>query len=247
MAEIKIEKKDRKPVWPWIVGIILALIVIWIVVETVDDDNETITRTRTETVGTQQNVADADTQEEQGIAGVDEYSSYIADNADAAEMGMDHEYTANGIRLLSDALSDIVNRVDADVNIQQKNDELRNKADEIQRDPQSTQHANKIRDAFMTSADLMSDLQNNHFQNLDDEVSNVQETAEAVDPNVETLNQKANVQAFFASADQALQQMSARLNQGQTQQGAQTQQDGQTRQDNQIQQDTETQEDVPTY
>lgn len=40
MADIDIQPK-KKPIWPWIVGIIVAIIIIWVIVESLDknDDN----------------------------------------------------------------------------------------------------------------------------------------------------------------------------------------------------------------
>jgi hypothetical protein len=38
MAEIDIQPKKR-PIWPWILGIIAAIIIIWIIVKALDHNN----------------------------------------------------------------------------------------------------------------------------------------------------------------------------------------------------------------
>lgn len=39
MAEINVERRKKKPVWPWIIGLIVVLILIWLIYETfVDSD-----------------------------------------------------------------------------------------------------------------------------------------------------------------------------------------------------------------
>lgn len=40
MAEIKVEKKENTPIWPWIIGILLLVAVIWFLFEALQDDSE---------------------------------------------------------------------------------------------------------------------------------------------------------------------------------------------------------------
>ena len=40
MAEIKVEKKDKAPIWPWIIGILVLLGLIWFLVEAFEGDND---------------------------------------------------------------------------------------------------------------------------------------------------------------------------------------------------------------
>ncbi|CAN5432947.1 hypothetical protein BH23BAC1_BH23BAC1_10410 [soil metagenome] len=219
MAEINIQKK-RKPVWPWIIGLIIAAAVIWIVLESVDREEVIYIPTATDQTTPQQTTpqqsdATADMADQQAYPQeVNNFISFVRENDSVEEMNLDHDYTADGIRLLSMALSDLVDRVGAeDINMQQKKENLKRKADRIQRNPQATYHADTIRSAFISSAELMEDLENNHFSNVDNQVDRVRETAEAIDPNTETLNQRTKVKAFFASSSQALHAMADELNQ----------------------------------
>lgn len=40
MANIRVETKKKTPIWPWIVGVVLLLGIIWLVVEAFDDEGE---------------------------------------------------------------------------------------------------------------------------------------------------------------------------------------------------------------
>ena len=40
MAEIRVEPKRKAPIWPWIIGILILLGLIWLLVEAFDDDPE---------------------------------------------------------------------------------------------------------------------------------------------------------------------------------------------------------------
>lgn len=40
MAEIRVEPRKKAPIWPWIVGLILLLGIVWIVVDSLDSEEE---------------------------------------------------------------------------------------------------------------------------------------------------------------------------------------------------------------
>lgn len=40
MAEIKVEKRKNTPIWPWIIGILLLVAVVWFLFEALQDDTE---------------------------------------------------------------------------------------------------------------------------------------------------------------------------------------------------------------
>ena len=49
MAEIRVEPKRKTPIWPWIIGILILLGLIWLLVEAFDRDDE-IERETDETI-----------------------------------------------------------------------------------------------------------------------------------------------------------------------------------------------------
>jgi len=40
MAEIKVEKKNKTPIWPWIIGILVLLGLIWLLIDAFSEDQE---------------------------------------------------------------------------------------------------------------------------------------------------------------------------------------------------------------
>ena len=38
MAEIKVERKKKAPIWPWIIGILILLGIIWFLVEAFEEE-----------------------------------------------------------------------------------------------------------------------------------------------------------------------------------------------------------------
>lgn len=51
MAEIKVEKKDKAPIWPWIIGILLLLGIIWFLVEAFEEEEPMYEEVEVEEVG----------------------------------------------------------------------------------------------------------------------------------------------------------------------------------------------------
>ena len=126
----------------------------------------------------------------------------------AEQMGPEHECTAVGLRRLSDALAAVIERDGSeDGDIRQRREALRQQADRIQRHRRSTQHADIIREAFTSAADLMATIQQRRYPNLGNQVAQVRSAAEAIDPNQLTLNQRERIQQFFARAGEALENM----------------------------------------
>lgn len=40
MAEIKVEKKNKAPIWPWIIGILILLGLIWLLINAFGNDED---------------------------------------------------------------------------------------------------------------------------------------------------------------------------------------------------------------
>jgi hypothetical protein len=209
MAEIHVKKKDNKggPVWPWVLGVLLILgLVAWLIIgNTGDRDTDQVAQAPV----TATQPADADRAETAAMpAQVAAFINYVDERDAQQEMGLRHEYTANGLRQLESALSELTNQAGLNQNdFQQHSQRMRQGADQIQQDPQSTQHANIIRDAFTSAADWMQNLQQQSFPDAGNEVNQVQQTARNIDPQELTLEQKGDIESFFEQSSNALQAM----------------------------------------
>lgn len=212
MAEIIVEpdkkNNNNNPIWPWILGLLLLVGVIWAAVELLGDDEpeREMAAVETPVIIEEERVVNEDVAY---YGPVQEYVNFVqSDASNNPDMGLDHEYTSEGIQKLKTALVAIADEQAAgDVNIEQKKETLNQAADNIQTDPMSTEHANSIKSAFTAAADLMDALQERSFPNLNNDVQEVQDAANSIETGTQTLNQKDQVKEFFKESSEALQAM----------------------------------------
>jgi hypothetical protein len=235
MAEIRVDNKEgnKSPIWPWILGALLLIGLIWGVSELLsrDDDDTRMTRTEERTDRGVAYDSEADRvntattgYEAQGPIG--EYLLFVDRNDEeadlartnvserpgeqadrSAEMGLEHEYTREGLRKLSAALNALATASPADANIDQQRQTFQQRAEQLGEDPQSLQHANMIRQTFTEAADLMASIKERSYPNSDADVEEVRKAAQDIDVNTQTLNQKDEVREFFRKAGEAIQEM----------------------------------------
>ena len=194
MAEIKIEKK--KPVWPWIILVLLALGLIWYFYMR-NTDNRVIDN---HIVG--QQVDTTANENMDTYSSLDLYSSFIADTA---KMGVDHEYSMDALNRLIDAVEEksYIHNVDLTTDL----DEARSKAAEITKDPNSLNHADLLKSSGKIIARALTSLQTSNNPNLTDEMAKVNASVDEIDTTVNTLDQKDKVRNFFNSAESLLLKM----------------------------------------
>jgi len=120
-------------------------------------------------------------------------------------MTLDHAFTSAGIRHLADALGAVASQYNpSDANVTSDLERLRQYAEKLQEDHRSTEHADLIRKAFMMASDLMNSMQQQIKPHLGDEVAEVRQAAEAINPDQPALKQKTEVETFFRKAGSLL-------------------------------------------
>lgn len=190
MADIDIQRKTRST-WPWIIGLLALLTVVglWAMW---GREPDRVARARVdESVGTSGTAAGGAVSEYLAFAGV-------TGAGQQAEMGRDHEYTAEGIRKLSEALEAVVTRsrnTDADGRFQR----FREVADRIEREPTSNAHADQVREAFTRAADVIASLGGAPS------AQPLQDTAQSIEGTTPLLQQRDTVHAFFRQSAEAIQ------------------------------------------
>lgn len=205
MAEIQIERKEPRN-WLWIVLllIVLALLAWWLLSRRTDAEDRVATGTLGGAI-----VDTGPTAATGGAAGdVDAYLSFVQDTQARAAMSNVHEYTADGIRRLAAALNSVVDRDAAGSaagggDLRPRLDWLREKADSLQRNPQSNQHAGQARDAFIGATAIMEELRARR-PNITDQVRQARDAAESLRERGQLLEQRAEVQRFFERAAEVL-------------------------------------------
>ncbi len=219
MAEIKIEKK--KPIWPWIILVLVILAILYFLVFADDDgdmddmdnveteqveetaweeDDETTTwDEQTDTTGWE-NTGDTLSDSGQGVSG---YLAYISDNS---KMGIDHEYTNNAIIHLMNAVQAKANDLNYDISADMQ--AVKQDAQVIQKAPMASTHADKIKSAGMKLANIIEKMQKEKFPNLSQDVNEVKTAAQNINGTTQTLEQKDQVKKFFDEAGDVLRKMS---------------------------------------
>ncbi len=210
MAEIKIEKK--KPVWPWILlGLVILAVILYFVFADDDYDDDDLLEENTEEVITtsenEENYSEMDTAtwEDDNLSGDDSSSKYIAHIGDMDKMGIDHQYSSEALILLINALE---NRTEeANINTDVEIQELKNDVRDIKEDPQSLNHANAIKNVGMKIVNLMEKVQNEKFPDISQDVQEVGNAVQKIQPSTPTLDQKDAVNSFYKEAGDVLQKM----------------------------------------
>lgn len=205
MAELNIERKERS-VWPWVLGgLLLLALLIWFLFGR-SDDREAVTAgpVAGDTVVTAPAAAAGG---EELPAAVSEFVRF-SETPVTGTATQAHDYTADGLRKLADALGAVSQGVTVSgVDVEERLGAIRTHADAMQRDPTSTQHALQTREAFLIASGLMQQFQEARFTGLTAQVGEVNDAASAVQSDRPLLDQMTEVQRFFERAAHAVREM----------------------------------------
>jgi len=202
MAEIRLERKEGKG-WLWSLLAVVALVVLawWFF-----NRNDAVAA-----AGSSDSTGVAAAYNRSGVpvagGGAEAFLAWVAtnDTARTSDGNLSHEYTATGIRRLADAIGSIA-RGDS-LGGSQLADEvsaLTTLAGQLQTEPQSLKHADLTHAAFAAAAQLLQDVQRRNFPNASAQVSSVREAADAVSKARPLLEQRTEINRFFASAAEAV-------------------------------------------
>ena len=210
MAEIKIEKK--KPIWPWIILVLVILAIVYFFWANNDDEPDYMEDDiiMQDSIQTDENdrIDTADTTLYSGKYGtvlneksVSDYLTYI----DNPNMGLEHEYTNGALVHLISATEAEANNLNVDISANL--DKARENASFITKDPKSLEHADKIKNASMEIATALKTIQEQKFNDLNQQANDVKAAAEKINVKTQTLEQKNDVKEFFEKAGMLLQKM----------------------------------------
>ena len=194
MTEIKIEKK--KSVWPWILLVLGLLAAAWFLFFRNNKVDTTETADNTTEKG-----ALVDIHENNSI--VASYVTFI--NADTNKMGLNHAYASEALTKLTDAVDAMATEAGYDVKVDIA--KAKQFANEITKDPLSTEHAHKIRMAADVLSTSLQNLQMAKYPGLNNEAAEVKNAASAIVPDTLTLDQRDKVKSFFRKAADLLNKM----------------------------------------
>lgn len=226
MAEIQVQRKVTSA-WPYVVAILIAVALLaWFMWSDNSDGNMTAANTDdasfaavepirepvTTTLGT--SASTASNTSGGTIAGiiagpaVSDYLEFV-DVPTAQSMNVSHDYTAGGLQQLAAALREVANGSSsvATVALQPRIDEIQERADALQRNENSFEHALQVREAFAVAAGLIGQMTAGDESVDVNNLSTLQNAATAIDPEEPLLNQASQIEQFFAQAGEAIRDM----------------------------------------
>lgn len=210
MADIGIQEK-KGSIWPWVIVALVAALLLWWFLSRGDDVDDTtvvdggaVTAPMvTDTVG----IPGTGGMTAGAGAAVTTFIAHAQRNADGT-LGADHVYTAAGLRQLADAIRE-VNSAGAPAaggEMSSQLDILRTRADNLERNAQSSEHARMAQEAMVTGAELMQALQQ-RAPGAADHVTRMRQSAQAIQPGAQMLEQRQHIKDYFDHAAAALRTM----------------------------------------
>lgn len=206
MAEIKIKKKQ--PIWPWILLILGILALIYYLftrnaddIDDMRDDDTEMVRDTTQ-VSREMERTDAVVLSDMASSKISEYKSFIEDKE---KMGVDHEYSKTALDKLIDATEAVANSLNVDIKTDLAT--ARTNANAITEDPAALNHAEKIKNAGNTVAQSLKKIQMQKYPDLENSVSELENSLASITPATKTLEQKDVIQKFYNKAGEVLTNM----------------------------------------
>lgn len=214
MADIDIQRRTGPGPWVWILALLLLALLLWAIFAWAGRDEAEPAAVVDEPVVTPTPTAPVPAEETAAVPPpVAQYVTTCTPPLPAdMEMGRQHEFTAECIERLAASLEAVTQRDQvAGTDVSQKLQTARQQAQNLrQSEATATSHAGTTRDAFTAAADLIEATHQAGYQNvpgLGDEVSQVRQAAESVQPQTPMLEQKDAVHAFFREAGEAVRRM----------------------------------------
>ncbi|MDT3739115.1 MAG: hypothetical protein RO257_06385 [Candidatus Kapabacteria bacterium] len=198
MTEIKIEKK--KPIMVWIVLAIAVIALLIYFLGYYNDNKENYDTKTTENI----------TEQPTDLINVKENNSIVAAYINFVEydknnMNLEHDYTHEALLKLTEAVQAMANETGVDVKTDI--DKVKEYADRIQDDAYATTHANDIRKAADILTNALRNLQQAKYPGLANDVNDLKNASESINPDVLALDQKDAIKSFFRKASDLLKKM----------------------------------------
>lgn len=210
MADIDVTRKGPS-IWPWIIGLLVLALLIWGLAEMLGDDDDDIDPITTEEV-----IPAPVAVEDPGLGAVPpvvtEFAETCAVSTANADMGAEHRFTTDCVRRMTAALDGVIQRNNiSGTDVDQRLANFRQMADALEgSSPEATDHANMVRNVFMSASDLMSAVYQASYstvQQMGPEVTQIRDAAQAIQGDTQLLNQQDAVTTFFREAGEAIRMM----------------------------------------
>lgn len=212
MADIDIQEK-KGSIWPWILGLLGLILVAWLVMEMLDDDDDV----DPVVTDTQQTPYTAPPPPAQGMdagmpAAVTQFEEQCASASTTTdEMALDHAYAETCIEQMTAAMQAVIERDTVnDQALAQQLETYRTHATQLTQNRESAEHSTHVREVFDGAAEIIARIEETREgtgATLERHSGRVQEAAEAFSADTPMMDQRDEVAAFFREAAAALRAM----------------------------------------
>lgn len=216
MAEIKIEKE--KPVRPWILGIIIAIVLLallyFFVFKEQNDDFDSSDQSNTEQIDTidsttyvgEETAGWEDNQVNDSLTGgsAELTSAYLTSVEDESKLGADAAYTNNALVKLIDAVraKATESQLNLDTDLKQV------KGNEIKTSGDSTNASSEqIKETGNKIVAAMQNIQKEKYPQLTEDVNEMKNGVNHIDAKKKMDDQQKQIEAFFNKSSEVLKQM----------------------------------------
>lgn len=201
-------ERRRTGGWVWgVLALLLLLVVGWWATGRDDARLTAVDAAAPDSAVVIANAA-GDVGREDATAAVTRFLSFADSGSARASAGIDHAYTAEGVRRLAGAIAALSLRDSiAGTSEAKQVDALETLAGRLQVDPTALTHADVFRAAATSSAQLLTHVQERRFPMLGGEVGALREAAEAIAKDRPLLDQRAEVDVFFNRAARVVRAM----------------------------------------
>ncbi|CAN5704766.1 hypothetical protein BH23GEM10_BH23GEM10_14710 [soil metagenome] len=210
MADIDVQEKKSGAVWPWLLGALALVLVVWAVAGVIRGDDEDFIATTAEELVVDRAPAPVAMERPTEVAQFEQQCG--TPGAAQDDMGMAHEYTNNCIRSMTAALNAVIMRAQVDgTDLSDQFAMYREKADNLTQEPGSTEHAATVDNVFDDAASLARSVEESRAGTgaaLSAQTDAVQQAADAVNASDPLLDQQTTVGNFFRSMAAALNSLS---------------------------------------
>jgi hypothetical protein len=217
MAELNVQKKKKSPIGWIILGVVIIGLIIWIAAS----DNNGIDqraqygqeRQQTSEYGQEQSQAvvpfgNDDRDRASFDPRVQEFLNF-ADEFDNSDMNAVN--AREGIVKLSDALIAIAQaNNDQQGAWQGELEKLKQEANQLQDANMSNQHATVISGAFSSAANVIQNIQNRYYPDLESEASDVMDAAQDIEAQEPISEQESEIKSFFDESADVVKKMEER-------------------------------------
>lgn len=223
MADIRIEKKETSgSILPWLLGLAVAALAVWGILEAFDEGEELLVENEVEEVAVADRGAEivenqpstytlVDFEDEAlGDEFVDLASDYEAFTVDMdGEMGLDHDFSSGALTKLANTTAALAQAhgLGAEADVADNKALIKSNADAIMRDPYAGTHGDMIGEAAVAIAGILETVQRVAYPEYADAVAEVRSAAEGISGETLALDQKEQIRDFFGKARVAVKAM----------------------------------------